>query len=39
MMWKSERERILVLLVQFLEQDLFKFWDPPTPEMLDDISG
>ena len=37
-MWEGERERVLITLTQFLEQDLVQFWDPPTTEMLEDVT-
>ncbi|XP_019850191.1 PREDICTED: condensin complex subunit 1-like [Amphimedon queenslandica] len=39
LMWEGERERVLVTLTQFLDQDLTQFWDPPAPEMLEDITN
>ena len=36
-MWENERERIVEILSQVLEQDLVQVCDPPTPEMLDDL--
>jgi hypothetical protein len=38
-LWDEQREKLLVTLMHFLEQDLVQFWDPPTPEMLEDVTG
>lgn len=38
-MWEEERERVINVMIQFLEQNLVQLWDPPTPEMMDDVTG